>query len=475
MILRELREIDQATDDILVYGFDGSNNQKIKIDTAGRLDIISDNLDIPLSDLKTVLDAIDANTDTLEDKTQSIRDQLDVLSSSRASESTSQLILSALGEISGTDIITELQNLTTNTTGLATEATLIEVRDLLDIVETKLQLILDQLDVKLSTRASEITLTSVLSQLDIKLSELRDSIKGSGNKDFTTLEADVEAILVQLDVVLSSRASESTLQSAVDAIGESSGTNLLDELQNILDKLTDIGNIDFATEATLIEIRDYVDTVEIKLQTIIDKLDTLIATDFATEATSTEILDSIGQISGTDVITELQIISESTEVHNKFSPGKFFNVHLKNIASFDMNVNGSVTPVDFLFEPPPDKHIFISRLIIMIEDNNINFNKFGGISALTNGFFIKVTENGIERNLHDNIIKKNSHFHMLAYDVSIDSSTTDLLSVRWSFSKSGTYLHLHASTLDNFKVIVADNLTGLTTFHMAIQGFEVDE
>ena len=155
MILRELREIDQATDDILVYGFDGTTNRKISTNSLGKLDIVNVNLDIALSDLKTVLDAIDANTDTLEDKTQSIRDQLDVALSTRSSESTSQAILDALGEISGTNILNELQN-------LATEATLIEVRDFLDTVETKLQLILDQLDVKLSTRASELTLASVL-------------------------------------------------------------------------------------------------------------------------------------------------------------------------------------------------------------------------------------------------------------------------------------------------------------------------
>jgi len=59
--------------------------------------------------------------------------------------------------------------------------------------------------------AKESTLSSIRSQLDIKLSELRDALKGADNKDFSTLEADVEAILSQLDVALSTRASESTL------------------------------------------------------------------------------------------------------------------------------------------------------------------------------------------------------------------------------------------------------------------------
>jgi hypothetical protein len=45
------------------------------------------------------------------------------------------------------------------------------------------------------------------------LDALRDALKGANNKDFSTLEADVEAILAQLDVALSTRASETTLAS----------------------------------------------------------------------------------------------------------------------------------------------------------------------------------------------------------------------------------------------------------------------
>ncbi len=155
MILRELREIDQATDDILIYGNDGTTNQKIKTDSTGRPDIVSDNLDVALSTLKSVLDTINANTDTLETKTQSIRDQLDVVLSSRASQATTQSILSALGELSGTDIVNQLQTLSSK--DFATENTLIEVRDFLDTVEVKLQSIINSLDVNLSTRSSEST------------------------------------------------------------------------------------------------------------------------------------------------------------------------------------------------------------------------------------------------------------------------------------------------------------------------------
>lgn len=48
-------------------------------------------------------------------------------------------------------------------------------------------------------------------KLDIALSALRDALRGTGVKDFTTLEADIETILARLDVALSTRATEATL------------------------------------------------------------------------------------------------------------------------------------------------------------------------------------------------------------------------------------------------------------------------
>jgi len=41
---------------------------------------------------------------------------------------------------------------------------------------------------------------------DISLTDLRDALKGADGKDFSTLEADIEAILAKLDVALSTRA-----------------------------------------------------------------------------------------------------------------------------------------------------------------------------------------------------------------------------------------------------------------------------
>jgi len=57
----------------------------------------------------------------------------------------------------------------------------------------------------------ESDIESILDQLDLKISELRDALRGTGNKTLTDLETDLSNILSQLDVTLSTRASEATL------------------------------------------------------------------------------------------------------------------------------------------------------------------------------------------------------------------------------------------------------------------------
>ncbi|MEQ9714427.1 MAG: hypothetical protein ABGF52_02675 [Candidatus Asgardarchaeum sp.] len=52
---------------------------------------------------------------------------------------------------------------------------------------------------------------AILAQTDIKLSAFRDVLKGAGNRDFTTLETDVESIDSKFNVDLATRARESTL------------------------------------------------------------------------------------------------------------------------------------------------------------------------------------------------------------------------------------------------------------------------
>jgi len=92
-----------------------------------------------------------------------------------------------------------------------------------------------KLDVALSTRATESTLSSVLSQLDITISALRDALRGANTKDFSTLEADAESILSQLDITLSA------LRDALRGTGTKDFTTLESDIEDIRNALSSVG------------------------------------------------------------------------------------------------------------------------------------------------------------------------------------------------------------------------------------------
>ncbi len=168
--------------------------------------------------LELKADTINLNTDTLEAKVQAVRDQLDALLSTRASE-----------------------------------GTLIQVRDYLDTVEIKLQSIRDQLDSPISTRASEATLIQVRDYLDTVETKLQTVVDQTD-----TVEPKLQSIRDQLDVLLSTRASEATLIQVRDYLD-----TIEPKLQTLVDQTDTL-------EPKLQTIIDQTDTLEAKLQTLID-------------------------------------------------------------------------------------------------------------------------------------------------------------------------------------------------------------
>ncbi len=156
-------------------------------------------------------------------------------------------------------------------------------------------------------------------------------------------------------------------------------------------------------------------------------------------------------------------------------PGKQFIQFLENVGSKIMNVDGSVTPVTFTAAPPTGKTWFVHTITLVIEDGAIQFPKFGGINALTNGLDIKVKESGLAEETLANI-KKNSEFYTFASGITIESAGVDLLIIHFRIKiNSGTTFQLTDSNSEFFKAIVNDDLTSIDNFNMLIRGYEVDE
>ena len=156
-------------------------------------------------------------------------------------------------------------------------------------------------------------------------------------------------------------------------------------------------------------------------------------------------------------------------------PGIAFGGFITNGTSPDLNVDGSITPVEFTIAPPSGKIWYIHNISLVIEDNAINFTKFGGIPALTNGINFKIKQNGLSEELLANI-KNNGEFYTFANQVLLDSAVIDILVIQINTKmNTGTTFKLINSQSDNFKVIVNDNLTSINKFQIILRGYEVAE
>lgn len=178
----------------------------------------------------------------------------------------------------------------------------------------------------------------------------------------------------------------------------------------------------------------------------------------------------------TDGVYRLAVqTSEDSVITTNPFPGISFSSFLTNGGSSDMAVDGSVTPVEFVTQPPTGKRWYVHTLDIIIEDNSMNFSKFGGLPALTNGVDFFAKQNGAAEALLGNI-KRNGDFYIFANDAFIESSTTDLLvaHIRTRIN-TGTTFKLDDSNSEFMKAVVNDDLLGIDVFQVLIRGYEVDE
>lgn len=144
-----------------------------------------------------------------------------------------------------------------------------------------------------------------------------------------------------------------------------------------------------------------------------------------------------------------------------------------NGTSPNLNVNGAVTPVVFSKIPAAGKSFHIARIILFIEtESPILPNKLGDLLTLTNG--ISIIANGVEiDNWKDNEDIITSMYDVnRGYDVSGNLTS---FAARLSFTK---FDNVHGLLIDDetngFQVKVQDNLSGLTSLRIKMEGIELN-
>jgi len=141
--------------------------------------------------------------------------------------------------------------------------------------------------------------------------------------------------------------------------------------------------------------------------------------------------------------------------------------------SHAMNVDGSVTPVTFtVVVPGTTISVDIVRVLGYLQDGTaMDDGKFGGVTALTNGCYMRKSD-GVISNFWN--VKTNNDIALLGYDFSYSTAAPGgSYGARFRLTYAGQAKHGVAIRLaagETLEFIVQDNLTGLEAFNMMAQG-----
>lgn len=147
--------------------------------------------------------------------------------------------------------------------------------------------------------------------------------------------------------------------------------------------------------------------------------------------------------------------------------------------NINLAVDGSVTAVEFVVSPvnlTAGTEWDVTRLLgSMLDSSSMDDGLFGALPALTNGMYFRI-ENGVFKNLLN--IKTNGDWRIRMFDVDYSAKAPAGqygLSFRKTYagqSKSGVTLRIKDD--DRIVVVVQDNLTGLDSFRIVVQGHVVE-
>ena len=147
-----------------------------------------------------------------------------------------------------------------------------------------------------------------------------------------------------------------------------------------------------------------------------------------------------------------------------------FYVKFKHNGSSMLNVNGSVTPVEFALEDLPVDNFLLTRIDYLIsQDAIIDVKKFGNINALTNGLLFEIDG--------QQVFKNNADIMLFASDSTLDSvkitgTTASIINGNWS--TLAIYGHAIISRKSDLKIIIRDDLTAIPHLEFGVSGIKLN-
>ena len=158
-------------------------------------------------------------------------------------------------------------------------------------------------------------------------------------------------------------------------------------------------------------------------------------------------------------------------ISNIKSPLGRVSEYLKNGTNTNMNVDGSVTPVDFVYENTSDVDEEFERILLSLIDGAQEFRStnFGALNALLDGVEIIFSIQGVEK--IEEVWQTNADISETCYDFTNPFKDGAYVG-RWTFSKD-TNSPIYLQPGDKLIVRINDDLRNLTSLRMRLKGDKV--
>lgn len=153
--------------------------------------------------------------------------------------------------------------------------------------------------------------------------------------------------------------------------------------------------------------------------------------------------------------------------------------YLENAGDLQINDNGSVTPIDFKWQPSSGVWLMTELRVVLADGATPGMTEFGDLgSALTNGLQLIIKCNGVETVLAT--IKNNNQMALIFSDRQNSFGGTGFLDTAdcfvgvCSFSQEQQDGVILDSSLNDFvSMRVRDNLTNIDNFFLAAKAYQL--
>lgn len=153
----------------------------------------------------------------------------------------------------------------------------------------------------------------------------------------------------------------------------------------------------------------------------------------------------------------------------------------------DMRVDGSVTPIEFSITPPDvSRDLYISTLFFTIADAGATLNKFGNITALTNGCSLRYNNKEGERVVRSGLVSNFEFGRMAGFQPAFGDGNaafrannvvgaSEAYLFQYDFKKINGFdygLRLEGGTTQSLSLVINDDVTAIDLFDCYVSGFE---